>query len=75
MSLTKSLLVVEISTNPLNAGIMDLWRFETSVNEAAISGIYKDYVVKHRQTHAHTQTDYYNPLPTLRLITTVQRTK
>ena len=34
--------------------IMDFLRFETSVDEAAISGIYKDYVVTHGQTDTHT---------------------
>ena len=45
---------VEISTNPLNAGIMDFYSAlkPASVDEAAILGIYKDYMV----THTHTRT-------------------
>ena len=39
--------------------IMDFYRFETSVAEGVISGIYRDSVV----THTHKQTDYYNPPP------------
>ncbi len=37
-------------------------RIDTSVIEIVWSCNYKDYVVT--DTHAHTQTDYYNPPPT-----------
>ena len=45
---------------------MDLQCFQTSVNEAAIPGIYK----LRGNTHTQTWTDYYNPPPTLRLQST-----
>ena len=56
--------VNEIITNRLNLGIIRLKRLESSVNEPVTPGICKDYVVTHRQTDTHTQTDYYNPPPT-----------